>query len=96
VYAALVATALTVGHTIPERVVKALPVSTPRRKLIDRLAGRMSLSAFDSIYAGRVVFGRNLDPALMLQYATLRNYQLRRKAGFIWQTRDHLTVKGSD
>ena len=72
VYAALAAADLTVGHTVPDWVVAGLPISRARRQLIDRLARRMSLQAFDSIFEGRVVFGRNLDPSLMLQYATLR------------------------
>lgn len=89
VYAALLATQVTLGCAVPDEVVDALPVGVARRRTIRRLVTTMSPEAFDSIFTGKQVFGRNLDTALMLQYTTLSWRQLGRKMRFVWRTRDN-------
>ena len=72
----------------------ALPVAAARRYAIRRLVTTSSPEAFDSIFTGKLVFGRNLDTALMLQYATLSWRQLGRKMRFVWRTRGNKSLPG--
>ncbi len=94
VFAALLATQLTLGCAVPDEVMDALPVSAARRYAIRRLVATSSPEAFDSIFTGKLVFGRNLDTALMLQYATLSWRQLGRKLRFVWRTRNNEPLPG--
>lgn len=93
VYAALSAADQTVGASLPQGLLDALPVAAVRRRALDQLLNRASLAAYDSIFEGREVFGRNVDASLLLQYAALQSSQLARKARFVWRTRDRQTVK---
>jgi hypothetical protein len=86
VYAALLATIMTVGCDLPANLLDSLNVNPVRAKIIKALSQRISLSAFSSL-SSENVFGRNFDLSLMLPYSIYHWDQIWRKMRFVWDTR---------
>lgn len=86
VYTALLVTSMTLGCTIPAEVFVNLKVGAARAKIIHFLSRRMSLSAYTGLATGqkKKLFGRNIDVALLLSYATFRGYQIWRRIKFAY------------
>jgi hypothetical protein len=86
VYAALLVTRAAVGADLPDGVLENLAISPTRstiiRSLIRFASQRVSLV---SLYppSGIKVLGRLVGTSLILPYATLRGYQVRRKIAFV-------------
>lgn len=87
VYAALRATAATVGCTLPTGFVAAMAVHPLRVQLIDRLLSRAVATLYWQPRPTRQLLHRAVDASLLLPYATYSPAQLLRKARYLWQTR---------
>jgi len=82
IYTALLVTKMTVGCKLPPGLFNDLEVNPIRAGVIDRLVRHLSQhSSLDSLYpfSGTQVFGREVNLAVMLPYATYRGYQVGRK-----------------
>lgn len=82
IYTALRVTKMTLGCNLPPGLLDDLKVNPIRAKVIDRLVRHLSQhSSLDSLYpfSGTRVFGREVNLAVMLPYATYRGYQVGRK-----------------
>lgn len=89
VYAALLVTQMTVGCALPDQVLDRLAGSPARASVIRHLIGYLSRRAsLASLYpfSGKSVFGRAVNVALVLTYATYRWYQMGRKMWEIGHT----------
>ena len=87
VYTALRVTKMTLGCKLPPGLLDDLKVNPIRAKVIDRLVRHLSQhSSLDSLYpfSGTQVFGREVNLAVMLPYATYRGYQVGRKVKEIY------------
>jgi hypothetical protein len=87
VFAALRVTQSTLGCKLPANVFNRLDVGTGRRKMIDFLIDRMSLSAYVSLDTGYNLMRRNVAWQLLLPYATLRWDQIWRRLRYVWRTK---------
>ncbi|MEW5957638.1 MAG: nucleotidyltransferase family protein [Chloroflexota bacterium] len=86
VYTALLATSLTLGCELPDRLLQQISIHPARTKMIQFLSRRMSLSAYSSLYSGRDVLGRKVNWHLLLPYATLYGYQIWRRIKFVYRS----------
>jgi hypothetical protein len=81
----LLVTKVTVGVELPEGVLENLAVSPSRsaiiRSLVKYASQHMSLVSLYPL-SGLRILDRLVDVSLILPYATLRGYQLRRKLRF--------------
>jgi hypothetical protein len=82
IYTALLVTQRTLGCDLPGYLLESLNINRLRAKIIQSLIQRMSLSAFASLRSDRVFFGRHIDMALLLPYATFRISQIWRRLLF--------------
>ena len=82
VYAALFITQSRLNCALPTGVLDALHLNPARRRAIHYLSRQLSLTAYDSLYAGGTLAGRRPDFALILPYATFRPYQIWRRLKF--------------
>lgn len=87
VYAALRATAATVGCTLPTGFVEAGAVHSLRRQLIDRLLHQAVATLSWQPRPTWQLLHRTVDPSLLLPYACYRPAQLIRKACYLWRMR---------
>lgn len=79
VYAALLAVRNTLGCPLPNHVLTDLAVPAWRRRLIQVLLRKGSVSAFSSLYAGTQIKSRRLSRFLLLPYATFEADQIGRR-----------------
>jgi len=87
VYAALLATNLTVGSTLPETVLPTLGVSAARKRVLNKVITLiLKRRSFADLYpfSGRTILGRQVTLPLLLTYATYNGYQIGRKMGEIY------------
>jgi len=82
VYAAIVATKQAVGCDIPEEVVRGLNVSRWRAGMINRMIRFARSFSFDQLDAGVKLFGKQINIAVALPYAT---YTKRQLWGALWR-----------
>jgi hypothetical protein len=94
IYAALLVTQMTVGCELPPNALTGLQVGPTRARIIDSLARYLNhRRPLSSLYpfSGAEVFGREVNVALLLPYATYHSHQVGRKMEEIygaWRRKD--------
>jgi hypothetical protein len=88
VYTALLITQMTVGCNLPDKVYKNLAVNPVRsviiRFFVHYILWTMSLYTIYP-FSGKTIFGREVNPSLVLPYAVYRPYQIIRKIKEIYR-----------
>jgi hypothetical protein len=82
VYTALLVTRRLLGCDIQEEIIGDLKVSQKRARLIhyliDTIQKQRTLASLFP-FSGKMIFSREIEPSLLLPYASYRNYQIGRK-----------------